>query len=41
MEKTLLESTLEEHLNRIEMSLGERVYAEDMDFAAELVSFTI
>ncbi len=36
MEKSLLESKLEEYLQSIGMSLGERIYAEDKDFQAEL-----
>lgn len=36
MEKSLLESKLEEYLQSIGMPLGERIYAEDKDFQAEL-----
>lgn len=36
MEKTLLESTLEVYLPKIGMILGNRVYAEDLDFQADI-----
>lgn len=36
MEKSLLETKLEEYLSQIEMPLRERTYAEEMDFTAEL-----
>ncbi len=36
MEMTFLESMLEKKLLDLEMPLGERVYAEDLDFEAEL-----
>ncbi len=36
MGKTLLEATLEEYLSKMGMPLGNRIYAEDRDFQAEL-----
>ena len=40
MEQTLLESSLEETLLDLGMPLGEREYAEDLDFYAEVADWT-
>ncbi len=40
MEQTLLESILERHLVTLDMRLGDRVYAEDCELAADLQDLT-